>query len=447
MAIYEALLEAERGEDTPGSIQKAMLDKYAYLEKQQRAFMHFMYEGVIDKKITLDYVIDSVSSVPVKKMKKPVKCLLRMGVYQILYMDSVPDSAACNETVKIAKKKHLNNLSGFINGVLRTVSREGKGIAYPDKKKDVLSYLSVAYSMPKLIIESLINDYGQKKAEGILKNLLSERPLMGRSMISACSTDELLHKLNGKEGIKAQRIDGLEAFKLQELDALTDMEEFNEGLFTIQDISSQLVCRIAGIKKNDMILDVCASPGGKTMHAADILKSLGSDRGCVTACDVSEIKTEKILENVRRCHLDNVMVKVSDATVLRPEDTEKYDIVLCDVPCSGFGVMGRKRDIKYGITVEGLKSLDRLQTDIINNAVTYVKKGGVFIYSTCTMRKAENDEKFKYIKNVLNLEPVDFYDELPKALKKESAHDGFLQLFAGENDTDGFFIAKFHTRA
>jgi len=442
--VYESLLEVEKGQNA-GIIGKGMLEKYSYLEKVQRAFMHCLYEGVIDKKITLDYVIDSVSKVPVSKMKKPVRTIIRMGAYQILFMDSVPDRAACNESVSLARRKHLDNLSGFINGVLRGICRlEGK-ITYPDDKKNFVKYLSVCYSMPELIVESIMKDYGKASCEDILKDMLENRPVICRTTTSMISTDELVAKLNEYENVTASRIDNFDAFVLERFDSIPDISEFAKGLFTVQDLSSQLVCMIAGIAADNTVIDVCAAPGGKSMHAADILKSLARDgkTGKVISCDVSEQKVSKILENIERLNYQNVETCVADATVNRKEFNQLADVVICDAPCSGLGVMARKRDIKYALSEDGLDELPMLQRRIIENAVSYVKPGGIFIYSTCTMRRAENDEQYRYIKDELLLEPVPFYEELPEGFRSESAKEGHLQLFAGQKGTDGFFISKF----
>lgn len=449
MIVYEALLEVEKGQNSK-DMGKSMLDKYAYLDKQQRAFMHFLFEGVIDKKITLDYVIDSLSKVPVSKMKKPVRTLIRMGAYQILFMDSVPDRAACNETVAIARKKHLDKLSGFINGVLRSICRLEGNIVYPSKDNELIKYLSVYYSMPEIVVKSLAKDYGEEECEKILADMLANRPIIGRGIECRGDADTLVDKLNNYAGVNVKKIEGTNAFVFEELDSLLDIPEFSEGLFTIQDLSSQMVGMIAGYKAGDVIIDVCASPGGKSIHAADLLKKCEkldkpviSKEGSVISCDISEDKVMRIQENVERCQLDNVEMQVMDATVFNPEFEGEADVVICDAPCSGLGVMARKRDIKYALTETGFEDLRLLQRRIIENTVKYVKTGGTFIYSTCTMRKAENDEQFEYIKNELGFEPVSFYDELPDNYKCESSKDGFMQLYAGRNNTDGFFISKF----
>lgn len=442
MIVFESLLEAEKNQMLLSKIGSSMLSKYAYLDKQQRKFMHCLYEGVIDKKITLDYVIDLFSKVCSGKMKKPVKTIIRMGVYQILYMDNVPDSAAINEAVKISKKKHLNNLSGFINGVLRNVARQKDSIDFPKKEDDIAKYLSVKYSMPNVVVESFIADYGVEKCEEILNNSQLNRPIIARVNRQRTNKDELIDKLNELDNVSVVGVDGFDAFYFTSLDSLYDINEFNEGDFTVQDLSSQIVGMISGIKKGDVVIDVCAAPGGKSLHAADILAGFGESEGKVIACDLTEKKLERITENINRLKVSNLTVMQRDASINEPPIEEKTDVVLCDVPCSGLGVMARKRDIKYGITREGLDSLSKLQKDIIKESVKLVKDKGTLIYSTCTIRKAENDDQLEYIKS-LGFKSESFYDYLPASFKEESAKSGYLQLFTNEKNTDGFFIAKF----
>lgn len=442
MIVFESLLEAEKNQMLLSKIGSSMLSKYAYLDKQQRKFIHCLYEGVIDKKITLDYVIDLFSKVSSGKMKKPVKTIIRMGVYQILYMDNVPDSAAINEAVKISKKKHLNNLSGFINGVLRNIARQKDSIDFPNKEDDIAKYLSVKYSMPNVVVESFIADYGVEKCEEILNNSQLNRPIIARVNRQRTNKDELIDKLNELDNVSVVGVDGFDAFYFTSLDSLYDINEFNEGDFTVQDLSSQIVGMISGIKKKDVVIDVCAAPGGKSLHAADILAGFGESEGKVIACDLTEKKLERITENINRLKVSNLTVMQRDASINEPPIEEKADVVLCDVPCSGLGVMARKRDIKYGITREGLDSLSKLQKDIIKESVKLVKDKGTFIYSTCTIRKAENDNQLEYIKS-LGFKSESFYDFLPASFKEESAKSGYLQLFTNEKNTDGFFIAKF----
>lgn len=431
---YEALLQYDKG--TAGNtLINDVLTKYSYLDKQDRSFLTRLIEGVMERRITIDYVLSLFSNTPVKKLKPPVRVLLRLGVYQILYMDVVPDSAAVNEMVKIAKKRGLHNLSGFINALLRNVSRQKEDIKWPCEKTEYPLYLSIWYSCPLWIVNELLADYGLEVCESVLNASISVRPITGRINITKTNADDVA---KNNLGIVEKSELLPYAISLHNVDKITDIDDFREGKFTVQDISSMLVCHVAGIKSDDTVIDVCASPGGKSMHAADL-----AYEGQVYACDVSENKIERIEDNIRRCGFDNIRTFVKDATIREDDFAEKADVVIADVPCSGLGVMGRKNDIKYNLKEEELDGLVALQKKIINNAVSYVKKGGFFMFSTCTVRKQENYDNYNYIKDALGLKPVDFYDELPDRLKDETAKNGYLQLYSKDALTDGFFIAKF----
>lgn len=438
---YETLLAFDKG-DKNNNLVSDVLDKYSYLDKQDRGFLARLVEGSIERMLTLDYVVNQFSKLPVNKMKPPVRSLIRMGAYQILYMDQVPDSAAVNESVKIARKRGLSNLSGFINGVLRNISRGAADIKYPSKDDDVVKYLSVKYSCPEWIVELLVKEQGYENAEAVLDNSVSVRPVTVRVNKSKVNPVELLN-LNDKSadtanGLKVSQSEYLDyCIKLDNVDRIGNVDFFEKGLVTVQDLSSMLVCHIAGIKDSDVVIDVCASPGGKTLHAADMAVN-----GQVISCDVSDAKLTRIEENITRCGFSNVSLRCLDATNREEELIDKADVLIADVPCSGLGVMGRKNDIKYRLKETQLFELCRLQRSIIDNVVSYVKTGGIMMYSTCTVNRAENNDNVEYIKSK-GFDVVDFYDCLPDGIKDATAHEGYLQLYGKNHVSDGFFIAKF----
>lgn len=429
---YETLLAAE-DEGGEGSLIKDVLDKYSYLERSDRSFIKRLTEGVTERKITLDHVISQYSKITVPKMKKPVRVLLRMGAYQLLFMEGVPDHAAISETVDIIKKTPLRSLSGFVNAVLRNIQRHRGDIAWPDKDKDLVHYLSVTYSCPKWIAEKLVEEQGEDKAETLLALSVSVRPVTARMNLSLADPADIL----ADPSIK--RSDVLcEAVVLDDYDRITDIGAFADGRICIQDISSMLTVHVAGIRKDDTVIDLCAAPGGKSLHAADIATC-----GKVLSFDVSEDKIEKIRENIARCGFKNIETKVADSTVYDESLKARADVVIADVPCSGLGVMGRKNDIKYRVLPQSIYELVIIQRAILRNAAKYVKSGGTLIFSTCTCSKAENDDNRTFLIDECGMKPVDLYDALPDALKDESAHEGFIQLYGKDALTDGFYIAKF----
>lgn len=416
-----------------------VLDKHDYLEISEKAFIKRLCEGTLERMIELDYILNQFSKVPVTKMKPVIRNILRMALYQILFMDAVPDSAACNEAVKLAEKKKFHNLKGFVNGILRNIIRNRDQIRYPDRG-NMVTYLSVTYSMPEWLVRMWIAEYGEEIAETILRDLLKEHPvtIRFREGLSRERRTELLHDME-KRGIRADGHPYLEyAFRLYGTEGVHRISGFTEGELTIQDISSMLAAEIAGVRLHDNIIDVCAAPGGKTVHLAEKLQGTG----LVSARDLSEGKVGMIQENVLRLKLGNVETMIWDATEFRTEDENQADLVLADVPCSGLGIMGKKRDIKYNVTEESLKSIAKLQKRILSAAMRYVKPGGTLIYSTCTVNREENQDILEWIESNPGWMTQSLDEYLPQALHSNTTKKGYLQMLPGIHDSDGFFLAR-----
>lgn len=441
--VLDMLLSLREGK-LSHTILKDTLDSYLYLDKSSRGFITRLYEGTIEKRLYLDYIIDGYSKTPVKKMKPVIMLLLEISVYQLFFMDRVPDSAAINEAIKLAKKRGLTGLSGFVNGVLRNIARNKENIALPDKNKDLIKYLEIKYSTPKAVVEHFINDYGSEKAEEILEAFEEKRPLTARA--TKGDREELIKKLEG-EGVKTGT-DTIfpESVRILELDNLGFLGSFEDGDFVIQDESSQFIGKIVGLPSGARVLDLCAAPGGKSLLFAEM-----EEVDEIISCDISESKTELIEDNVRRIGVDKIRTKVNDASLYNPDFLDGFDLVICDLPCSGLGVMGRKRDIKYNVSIDKIRELAILQKKILENAVRYVKKGGRLIYSTCTMTKAENEENFTFISEFKGFSAMDFSDKIRGYVDRykdgerlvNEAKKGFIRLFPGELGTDGFFVSEF----
>ena len=441
--VLDMLLSLREGK-LSHTILKDTLDSYLYLDKSSRGFITRLYEGTIEKRLYLDYIIDGYSKTPVKKMKPIIMLLLEISVYQLFFMDRVPDSAAINEAVKLAKKRGLTGLSGFVNGVLRNIARNKESIVLPDKNKDIITYLEIKYSTPKAVVEHFINDYGSEKAEEILAAFEEKRPLTARA--TKGDREELIKKLEG-EGLSIST-DTIfpESVRILELDSLGFLESFEAGDFVIQDESSQFIGKIVSFPKGARVLDLCAAPGGKSLLFAEM-----EEVEEIISCDITESKTELIEDNVRRIGADKIRTRVNDASLYNPDFLDGFDLVICDLPCSGLGVMGRKRDIKYNVSRDKIRELAILQKKILENAVRYVKKGGRLIYSTCTMTKTENEENFTFISEFKGFSAVDFSDKIRGYVDRykggerlvNEAKKGFIRLFPGELGTDGFFISEF----
>ena len=403
------------------------LSKYQYLEKQDRAFITRLVEGTLSYVIQLDWVLDSFSSVKTKKMKPVIRTLLRMSAYQLLYMDRVPDSAVCNEAVKLAKKRGFQTLSGFVNGVLRAVAREKNSLSFPDSE--------IRYAIPGWMLSMWEREYGSETAEQIAASFLVPRPMSVRMNKSLASEEEILESLRSQK-IEVRRSSLMpEVLELSGFDYPEQVEAFRKGLLMVQDASSALVGLISGSKEGDFVLDLCSAPGGKALHAAD--------RGAfVEARDLTERKTELVEENIRRCGFSNIRTRVWDARIFDPSMEGKADVVLADLPCSGLGIIGKKPDIRLRLKEAELSGLAALQREILSEACRYVKPGGTLIYSTCTINRGENEENADWACRNLPLHPKELPPLVPEILK-EDCRGNCLQLLPGIHPCDGFFLSAF----
>lgn len=441
--ILEILLQIEEGEHSHIAIRNA-LSKHQFLPKQDRAFVTRVCEGTLERRIQIDYIINSFSKVGVDKMKPVIREILRSAVYQLKFMDSVPDSAVCNEAVKLAQRKGFYNLKPFVNGVLRTAARELDTLEYPKREENLVRYLSVTYSMPEELVERWLADYGEEKTERILADFLEEKPLTVRFRTYPYqNSHEAMKKSLEAQGVRVEPAPYLPyAYRISGFDHILMLDVFREGKIQVQDVSSMLIAEIADPGKDDYVIDMCAAPGGKSLHMGDRMEG----RGTVDARDLTPYKVNLIEENTLRLHAVNVQAKVQDATVFDVDSECRADIVLVDVPCSGYGVIGKKPEIKYRMNPKRQEELVILQRTILDRAAEYVKPRGVLIFSTCTIAKEENEENMMWFMNnhPFRLESLDEY--LPEELRSETTALGYLQLLPGIHKTDGFFMAKFRRK-
>ncbi len=415
------------------------LKEYDFLEKQDRGFITRICEGSLERIITIDYIINQYSKIKVKKMKPLIRSLLRISVYQIKYMDRSPDFAICNEAVKIARKRGFNNLSGFVNGVLRNIIRSPEKVVFPDEKKEPLKYLSVMYSAPEWLVSQLIDQYDYSTAKTVLEAFLAEDDTTIRTNLNKITPKELANELI-KEGVRVKEASYLPyALKISNYDSIDRLESFQKGLFTIQDESSMLVGELANLEKDSLVIDVCAAPGGKSIHLAEKL----NNKGNVISRDVSQLKVDLIGENIKRLDLQNISPQVFDALTLDKDSIGKVDLVLVDAPCSGLGVISKKPDIKYNMSLEKQKSLIELQRQILEVVHQYVKQGGTLIYSTCTINKEENERNVEWFLEHFPFKLVSIDSLLPEKLRDDNTKEGLLSIIPGIHESDGFFIAKF----
>ena len=441
--VLDILTKIEKeGEFSHITINNALL-KYQYLDRTQRAFINRLSLGTIECRIEMDYILNQYSKTPVNKMKPLIRRIMRMAVYQIIYMENVPDSAACNEAVKLAAKRGFTGLKGFVNGVLRNISRNKDNITYPDKAKETKKYLSVKYSMPEWIIELWNTNMSYEEIEDILAGMKKDKKTYIRCNTLKGSTD-YIKKILEEEGVTVTEVSGLSyAYEISGYDYLTALKSFNEGLYQIQDISSMMAGEYVKPSTDSLIVDVCAAPGGKSINAALKLAEAAYDNkdipesgiskevlkgitGRVIARDVSDYKASLIDDNVARLGIPYIDVDVHNALEFDEELEGKADIVIADLPCSGLGIMGRKPDIRYNITKEKIDDIISLQRDILKVVSRYVKTGGTLVYSTCTINRAENEDNADWICNTLGFSKDGEYRQM---------------LPSAKADNDGFFVA------
>lgn len=436
----EVLLEMEKSSTYANGLIKDVLDKYDYEDQRDKAFFKRLTENTLERRITLDWVLNCFSKTPVEKMKPLIRNLLRLSACQILYMDNIPDSAACNEAVKLAKRRGFSSLSGFVNGVLRTIAKNKDNLQWPDQTKEPIRYLSVFYGLPEWILKLWEEQYGMEVLKKKLPFMADKRPVTLRFKENLSEKELAAVMMSFSEnGIEAKKHPYFEtAWELGSFEGVTSLPGFEEGQFYVQDVSSMLAVTAAGIVPGMQVIDLCSAPGGKAVLACEKLQGTGMLR----AGDVSANKTDKIRENAQRMGCTNMEISIWDATVTNEENLNWADVMLADVPCSGLGVMGRKKDIRYRVTRQDLDSLAKLQKEIITASWQYVKPGGVLLYSTCTVDRLENEKMVKFITDNFPFETESLDDYLPAQLADEQTKQGMLQLWPGEHKTDGFFLAR-----
>lgn len=429
---FKTLYDIERNKNYSNiSINKNF--KNVNISDQEKGLATELIYGIIENKYYLNYIIDKLSKIKSKKMSTYVKISLWLGIYQILFLDSIKDHAAVNESVNLIKKYDKKS-SGFVNAILRNVLRQKDSIM-EIKDKDINDELSIKYSYNPWIVEKWIKDFGQEFTEDLLDANAEKPNLYIRTNTLKISRDELIGKL-AKEGIKCTKVNGIdEAIMVQNLKNIEGNELFKLGYFTIQDISSMLVGKIANPEKDSKVLDICSAPGGKTTHVATIMENTGQ----VIARDVFDHKLKLIKSTVNRLGLTNVSIENRDALKLDDNSIDKFDYVLADVPCSGLGIIRRKPEIKFKEASE-LSGLPDIQSKILNNASKYVKENGTLIYSTCTIHDEENinvvEQFLKENKN-FELVPIENIN-----IDLDNQEKGYIKIYPNIHGMDGFFIAK-----
>ena len=419
----------DEGEMSHIALREA-LSRNPGMEGRDRHFVTALVQGTLERLYPIDEKINSVSKTPVKKMKPWIRELLRVSTYQLLYMDSIPPSAVCNEAVKLAVKRKFQGLKGFVNGVLRSIARDP---SLPQGN------LALEYSQQEWFVEKLTRQYGIENTRKILEGYLEKRPLSIRVNTSKVTAEKLKASWE-RESIEAEPVGYIEnAFYLKGFDSIDRTEAFQKGWIQVQDVSSMLAAHVAAPNPGSRVMDLCAAPGGKSLHLADLV----GEHGMVLSCDLTEKKVDLIRENQLRCGFAQIHPRVRDA---RTEDESLFgtmDVVMADLPCSGLGTMSHKPEIRYRVTPDIVMDLAKLQREILTHAWKYLRPGGVLVYSNCTVAEEENVENFQWLLENTPLEPVSLDPYLPESLRSETTAKGYLQLLPGIHPgCDGFFISK-----
>ena len=393
--------------------------KKAELSKEDTALASALFYGTLDRKITVDYYLSKFIKTPLKKIPPFSLAVLRSAVYQIKFMTRIPQSAAVNEAVKLVKCSKENRMSGLTNAVLRNIIRND--IKLPDGSG--LNSLSVRYSCPEWIVKSFIDDYGADTAESLLAESLETPPVTFRVNTLKTDFDSLKRSLEN-EKTEISPCENIENhFEFKTHCAVERLPQFLDGLFHVQDIASAICVKSLELDENMTFIDVCSAPGGKTFTAAQYMKN----KGKIYAFDLYEHRVKLISEGAERLGIDIISPQQGDALSLRKDLIGTADRVLCDVPCSGLGVIGKKPEIRYK-NLDLIDKLTQTQYNILINASEYLKPDGLLVYSTCSLNKAENE---------------DVCDRFLSEHSNFEKHKDYLTLFPHINNSDGFFIAVF----
>lgn len=429
---FEALLKVHRDGAYSNLAVDSLLKENSGLDERDRAFVCNIVYGTLDRLMLIDYNLSLYLNQPVRKLKPELHTILRMGAYQLLFMDKVPSRAAVNESVNLAKVNKSSFAASLVNAVLRRVSDNGLRLPEGDEKDP--DFLSIKYSCPEWILSLWINAYGFENAVALAEKALEAPNVVIRANITKTTADELIWKL-AEEGVVSEKSDVSDAaLILSNTGSVEELEAYKSGLFHAQDLASQICCQALAPQPGDTVFDMCSAPGGKAFTIAEMM----NNRGVVRAFDVYQSRVDLIKNGAMRLGLDNVFSYLSDASIFN-ENYGYADRILCDVPCSGLGIIRRKPEIRFK-SRNDIDNLPELQYRILCNSVKYLKDGGRIVYSTCTLNPKENSEVCdRFLSTHPDFTAVKIMPEIPRY----STDDKYLTLMPHIHSTDGFFVAAF----
>lgn len=431
-AAFEALLKVQRDLAYSNLAVDSILKENEHFDERDKAFVCNLVYGTLDRLILIDYNLGLYLNQPVRKLKPELHTILRLGAYQILFMDKVPSRAAVSESVNLAKVNKSAFAASLVNAVLRRVS--DNGLRLPEGDENSPEFLAIKYSCPEWLMAMWIDAYGIENAVQLADKALEAPSVVARINTTKTSTDDLIWKL-AEDGVVAERNEMFpDALVLRNTGAVEELLAYEEGLFHAQDFASQLCCKALDAQEGDVVFDLCSAPGGKAFTIAEMM----NNTGCVRAFDIYQSRVDLIKSGAKRLGLDNVYTYLSDASIYN-ENYGMADRVLCDVPCSGLGIIRRKPEIRFK-KFDDIDNLPDIQYRILCNAVKYLKDGGRLVYSTCTLNPKENSEICdRFLAEHPEFEAVEVLPEIKRFREGEK----YLTLMPHLHSTDGFFIAAF----
>jgi 16S rRNA (cytosine967-C5)-methyltransferase len=413
------------------------------LSDLDKAFVREVVYGVMRWRGRLDWVISAYSGMKPQRMERLVLSILRIGAYQLLFMDRVPSSAAVDESVKLAKGKGRKDIAPFINGILRGIAEGRKQVLYPDPHAKPLEYIAAYHSHPSWMVRRWLDQWGVDETISLCQTNNQLPPLAMRVNTLQGSRDEVIHRLREEKIVAAPTSFSPLGIIIQDPPPLTSWGIFQEGWLQVQDEASQLVSYIVAPRPGERILDVCAAPGGKATHLAQLM----GDQGEIVAIDVSSGKLRLLRENCRRLGISIVKALNCDAQSPLPFSDGSFDRVLVDAPCTGLGTLRRHPDAKWRVEADDIPHLQKLQGQILAQAAPLVKRGGFLVYSTCTTTREENEgviESFLAAQEGFRIEDVSSY--LPTGCDRLIDEKGYFRTFPHCHGMDGFFAARMRRR-
>lgn len=416
--------------DTENGYSNIVLDEYLnkYREKLNKKDINLISEivyGSITWKLTIDYIIQKYSKIKLKKISKRVLNILRLGAYQILFLDKIPKSAAVNECVNLTKKYAFKSTS-FVNAILRKI--EKKDYKELENITSQVEKISKLYSMPEWLVEKLLKEYSVQTVEEICEYSNEKPKTTIRINTLKIDKENFLKELEEKE-IGYEETELPNFLHLKNIKNIGELDLFKKGYFTVQDIGAGKIGLFLNPKRGEKVLDACSAPGGKTTHLAELMENTGE----IIACELHSHRAKLVEENAKRLGITIIKSQVKDMQKIEKDYIEKFDKILLDVPCMGFGVMKRKPDIKWQRKKEDLETITKIQFEILNICSRYLKLGGELVYSTCSILKNENEDIIeKWLKEV----------DAEDSLKNRKYEIESKQKILPDKNTDGFFMCK-----